>query len=165
MTFKVARDKNYIYFYAETAEDITPADGDNWMTLFIASGAWNDGGNKKLAGNLIDDSGAGFWYGGIDFAVNLEKPDGNTVYVSRYGSSGWTRAGSGDMRVEGNKLMLRLSKKLLGIEQGRKLIDVRFKWADNYQYNEDGSLDVWTFYRNGDSAPLGRLMYVYSERG
>ncbi len=165
VTFKVARDKNYIYFYAETAEDITPADGDNWMTLFIASGAWNDGENKKLAGNLIDDSGAGFWYGGIDFAVNLEKPDGNTVYVSRYGSSGWTRAGSGDMRVEGNKLMLRLSKKLLGIEQGRKLIDVRFKWADNYQYNEDGSLDVWTFYRNGDSAPLGRLMYVYSERG
>ena len=60
--------------------------------------------------------------------------------------------------------MLRLSKKLLGIEQGTKLIDVRFKWADNYQYNEDGSLDVWTFYRNGDSAPLGRLMYVYSER-
>ena len=163
--FKVARDKKYIYFYAETAEDITPADGDNWMTLFIASGAWNDGGNKKLAGNLTGDSGAGFWYDGIDFAVNLEKPDGNTVYVSKYGSSGWTRAGSGDMRVEGNKLMLRLSKKLLGIEQGLKLIDVRFKWADNYQYNEDGSLDVWTFYRNGDSAPLGRLMYVYSERG
>ncbi len=163
--FKVARDKKYIYFYAETANDITPSTDDNWMTLFISSGAWRDGKQQILAGSLVkDDQEAAFWYDGIDFAVNLEKPDGNTVYVSKYAGSGWTRAGTGEMRVEGNKLMLRLSKKLLGIEQGLKLLDVRFKWADNYQYNDDGSLDIWTFYRNGDSAPLGRLTYVFSER-
>ncbi|MBO4326074.1 MAG: hypothetical protein J5950_02240 [Clostridia bacterium] len=164
--FKVVRDRNYIYFYAETAEDITPSTDENWMTLFISSGAWRDSKNGALAGNLLGNGDASFWYDGIDFAVNLEAPEGNTVFVSKYSGpdKGWVRAGTGEMRVSGNKMMVRLSKKLLGIEQGLKLVDVRFKWADNYQWNEDGSLDIWTFYRNGDSAPLGRLTYVYSER-
>lgn len=151
--FKVARDRKYIYFYAETAADITPRTDDNWMTLFISSGAWRDSGDPEA-----------YWCNGFDFAVNLEKPDGNTVFVSRYSKGVWTRAGEGDMRVSGNKIMIRLSKKLLGIEQGTKIIDVQFKWADNYIYDEDGTLNVWTFYRNGDSAPYGRLTYVFSER-
>ncbi len=150
--FKVARDRKYVYFYAETAEDITePA--ENWMTLFIDTGASRDRKDKSA-----------FWLGCVDFAVNLEPPVGDLATVSRYTKSGWERAGSAEMRVEGNKLMLRVSKKLLNVERLGRLIDIRFKWADNYKYNEDGSLDAWTFYRNGDSAPLGRLTYVFSER-
>jgi hypothetical protein len=151
--FKVCRDKKYVYFYAETAGDITPSTDDNWMTLFIASGAWRDSEDQDR-----------FWFSGIDFAVNLEKPEGNTVFVSKYSDGGWIRAGEGEMRVSGNKMMIRISKKLLGVEQGAGIIDLQFKWADNYQYDEDGTLDVWTFYRNGDSAPFGRLTYVFSER-
>lgn len=150
---KAARDRNYIYFYAETADDVTPRTDDNWMTLFIASGAWRDSSDLSA-----------FWLDGIDFAVNLEKPSGDTAIVSRYSGGSWLRAGECDLRVSGNKMMIRISKKLLGIEQGIRPLDVQFKWADNYQYNEDGTLDVWTFYKNGDSAPLGRLTYVFSER-
>ncbi|MBP5729800.1 MAG: hypothetical protein J6X19_01220, partial [Clostridia bacterium] len=91
-------------------------------------------------------------------------PEGNTAIVSRYTKNGWQRAGTADLRVEGNKLMLRVSKKLLNVERWGRIIDIRFKWADNYKYNDDGSLDDWTLYLNGDSAPLGRLMYVFSER-
>jgi hypothetical protein len=150
--FKVARDKKFVYFYAETAADITEP-GENWMTLFIDSGAARDSKDRSA-----------FWLGSIDFAVNLEPPEGNTAIVSRYAKNGWQRAGTADLRVEGNKLMLRVSKKLLNVESWGRLIDIHFKWADNYIYNDDATLDVWTFYRNGDSAPLGRLMYVFSER-
>ncbi|MBP5730326.1 MAG: hypothetical protein J6X19_03890 [Clostridia bacterium] len=150
--FKVARDRQYVYFYADTAADITEP-GENWMTLFIDSGAARDSKDRSA-----------YWLGSIDFAVNLEPPEGNTAIVSRYTKNGWQRAGTADLRVEGNKLMLRVSKKLLNVERWGRLIDIHFKWADNYIYNDDGSLDVWTFYRNGDSAPLGRLMYVFSER-
>ena len=150
--FKVVRDRDYVYFYAETAEDITEP-GENWMTLFIDTGAARDSRDRSR-----------FWLGCFDFAVNLEPPEDGVAIVSRYTKNGWQRAGTAELRVEGNKLMLRVSKKLLNVERWGRLIDIRFKWADNYIYNDDGSLDVWTFYRNGDSAPLGRLTYVFSER-
>ncbi len=152
VAFKVCRDDYNIYFYAETAEDITPSTDDNWMTLFISSGMWRD----------IES--AEYWIDGIDFAVNLEKPDEGGAVVSRYTGGSWVKAGNAGMKVEGNKMMISVSKRLICAEQGVKPIDVQFKWADNYQYNEDGTLDVWTFYRNGDSAPLGRMTYVFSQR-
>ena len=43
------------------------------------------------------------------------------------------------------------------------LVDLEFKWADNYQENEDGQYDIFTFYTDGDAAPLGRMNYVYSD--
>ena len=32
---KVARDRRYVYFYVETAENLTPESDPNWMMLFI----------------------------------------------------------------------------------------------------------------------------------
>ena len=68
------------------------------------------------------------------------------------------------MKVEGNKLMLSVSRELLGISGENTVLDLKFKWADNYQYGEDGKLDVFSFYKNGDAAPLGRMAYLYSEK-
>ncbi|MBR5060160.1 MAG: hypothetical protein IKX06_05240 [Clostridia bacterium] len=149
VTLKAARDEKNLYFYAETAEDITPSTDDNWMTLFINSGA---------------DGGA-LWENGFDFAVNLEKPDGGKAVVSKYNADGtWTKAGTAEMKVEGSKLMLSVSRELLGVASAERPLNVQFKWADNYQKNEDGSLNVYSFYKNGDAAPIGRLTYVFSEK-
>lgn len=151
VNMKVAHDKEYLYFYVDTAEDITPATDDNWMTLFIDSGA----------------EGTSDWYG-YDFAVNVEKPNGNEAVLSKCGGSGWnwTNAGTVKMKVEGNKMMLAISRADLGIpdEDGKNLLDLQFKWADNYQKNESGIFDIWTFYTDGDAAPYGRLNYIYSEK-
>ena len=151
VNMKVARDKDNIYFYVDTKDNLTPATDDNWMTLFIDSGV---DGNKD-------------WYG-YDFAVNIEKPNGNEAVLSKCDGDGWnwTKAGTVKMKVEGNKLMLAISRADLGIadNDGNTLIDIQFKWADNYQKNEDGTYDIWTFYSDGDVAPYGRLNYVYSEK-
>ncbi len=149
VAFKTARDADNIYFYAETAADITPATDDNWMTLFISSGA---------ADNAV-------WAQLFDYAVNLEKPNGNEAVLSKYNADGtWSKAGTAKMKVEGNKLMLSVSRELLGISGENTVLDLKFKWADNYQYGEDGKLDVFSFYKNGDAAPIGRMAYLYSEK-
>lgn len=151
VNMKVAHDDEYLYFYVDTKEDITPSTDDNWMTLFIDSG---------VEGNAE-------WYE-YDFAVNVEKPNGNEAVLSKCSGSGWnwTNAGTVKMKVEGNKMMLAISRADLGIpdNNGQTLIDLQFKWADNYQQNESGSYDVWTFYTDGDAAPYGRLNYIYSEK-
>ncbi|MBO7398942.1 MAG: hypothetical protein J6V10_07595 [Clostridia bacterium] len=60
--------------------------------------------------------------------------------------------------------MLSVSREVLGIADAEMPLNVQFKWADNYQRNEDGSLDVYSFYKNGDAAPIGRETYVFSEK-
>ena len=150
VSVKAARDVNNLYFYAKTAEDITPSTDDNWMTLFISSGA---------EGNAV-------WAQMYDFAVNLEKPNGNEAVISKYNADGtWTKAGTAKMKVEGNQIMIEVSRDVLGIgdNDGKTVLDVKFKWADNYQLGEDGKLDVFSFYKNGDAAPLGRMAYLFSE--
>ena len=149
VSLKAARDADKLYFYAETAAEITPSTDDNWMTLFINSGS----GSRAL------------WENGFDFAVNLEKPEGNTAVISGYNADGtWTRVGTAEMKVEGSRMMLSVSREILGIKDAEQPLNVQFKWADNYQRNEDGSLDVYSFYKNGDAAPIGRLTYVFSEK-
>lgn len=150
VNMKVARDKEYIYFYVDTAEAITAPTDDQWMTLFIDSGV----------------EGTADWYG-YDFAVNVEKPNGSEAVLSKANGNGWgwTNAGTVKMKVEGNKMMLAISRADLGIpDDGKTLIDLQFKWADNYQRSENGSYEIWTFYKDGDAAPYGRLNYIYSEK-
>ena len=151
VSIKTARDTEKLYFYAQTAADITDPTDDNWMTLFIASG---------VEGNPV-------WAQLFDYAVNLVKPNGNEVVISKFNGDGtWSEAGKGTMKVEGNQIMIEVSRDVLGIPDngGKTVLDVKFKWADNYQYDEEGKLDVFSFYKNGDAAPLGRMAYLFSEK-
>ena len=148
VSLRAAKDATNLYFYAETAAEITPLTDDSWMTLFI---------------NTDSTYSDAKWSGMFDFAVNLEKPENGKAILSRMKADGTSeRVGTCDMKVEGNKLMISVSRELLGVKDG--LLNLQFKWADNYQRTEDGSLDVYSFYTNGDAAPIGRLTYVFSEK-
>ncbi|MBR5035816.1 MAG: hypothetical protein IKX69_01325, partial [Prevotella sp.] len=70
----------------------------------------------------------------------------------------WDDCGEGQMRVDGNRLMLRLPRAVLGLAPDEKL-DFEFKWSDNMQ--DEGN--VMDFYVNGDVAPGGRFNYVFGE--
>ncbi len=139
---KVARDDKYLYFYVETAEAITPQTDKNWMMLFI------DVDRSKQTG-----------WNGYDFVVNYRPSNGTTVYVQNCTQNtwAWSDSGKADLKVEGNRMMIRISRKLLG--QQKKRLDFEFKWSDNMQ--EEGS--IMDFYVNGDVAPGGRFNYVFSE--
>ncbi|MBR4857259.1 MAG: hypothetical protein IKU94_11635, partial [Bacteroidaceae bacterium] len=69
----------------------------------------------------------------------------------------WHNCGEASMSVNGNKMMLRIPRKVLGMEASK--LDFEFKWSDNMQ--DEGNL--MDFYVNGDVAPGGRFNYVYAE--
>lgn len=137
---RVAKDASNFYFYVETANTLSPYTDNNWMTLFISV---NNNDNPN-------------WYG-YNYAVNLESPkDSTTAYL--YKSEGgwdWTRSGTLQMQISGNKLMLAVPRSSIGAAD--ELFHIEFKWADNYTDN-----DIWSFYEHGDTAPYGRLNYVFS---
>ena len=72
------------------------------------------------------------------------------------GGWNWRTVGIAELKTEGNQMMLRVPRNLIGANEG--LITLQFKWADNY--TED---DIWSFYEKGDAAPIGRLTYVFRE--
>ena len=128
---KVAEDKNKLYFYVDTANDLSPSTDSAWMTLFI-----NTKGKE-----------------GYDFVINRVSPKDGKATVEAVDGKSCKTVGEAEIRFEGNKLMLGVSKDILGL--GKKAA-FSFKWADNYI---DG--DIMSFYTKGDSAPYGRLNWVY----
>ena len=95
---------------------------------------------------------------GYDFCVNRSSPNGGKTAVEAAAYGGWEKKGEADVRFEIDQLMIRVSKTLLGLNKGDDAA-FTFKWADNY---EDGN--ILSFYTKGDSAPYGRLNWVFGKR-
>jgi hypothetical protein len=97
---------------------------------------------------------------GYSFVVNRNVISGNETTLERStGGWNWERVASVSYRVEDNKLHLAIPRKLLGVDDPAKPLRLRFKWADHMQ--EDGQF--MDFYLHGDTAPDGRLFYIYEE--
>ncbi|MBN8854859.1 MAG: glycoside hydrolase family 127 protein [Sphingobacteriales bacterium] len=137
---KVARDKDNLYFYVETAAPLTPKTDRGWMRLFI------DVDNNKNTG-----------WEGYDFVVNRINPGKKAVLERTDGSWYWQRAGELDYAVEGNKMEIKIPRSLLGINGE---IDLGFKWSDNMQ--QEGEITDWII--NGDVAPAGRFNFHFTTK-
>ena len=138
---KVARDDEYVYFYVETAEKLSPCTDRNWMMLFL------DVDRDKSTG-----------WEGYEYVVNYHSPtkDGASVCRSKDGAWEWEDAASVKYHVRRNQLVVRIPRSLDPALQGD--LDFEFKWVDNMQ--DEGN--VMDFYVSGDVAPLGRFNYVYT---
>ncbi len=143
VTSKVTYDSENIYFYTETAENLTSYTGNNWMRLYI------NADRKYTTG-----------WEGYDFIVNRVSPDGSQVVVEKNVTTNnnwkWEEVAKVDYKVSGNKLMLSIPRDVLGVLGG---VDIEFKWHDNGV--NDG--DILDFYTNGDAAPVGRFNYRFVE--
>ncbi len=141
---KVTSDTKNVYFYVDTADDITMFDtASSWMQLYV---------------NADADASTG-WYG-YDYIINYKAKDMSTTTVAKYngtnGEFSFETIGEVSYRVKNNQMMIAVPQSLLGIENYYE-IELEFKWADSetlYDEMED-------FYCDGDIAPLGRLNYVY----
>jgi len=141
---KVTRDNENVYFYVETAENLTPYTDHAWMRLFLNT-------------DRVQATG----WEGYDYVINRISPTENKVYVEKNRGSDnvwqWEISGEGEYTVSGNKMMIKVPRSALGLEG--KALDFEFKWNDNMQ--QDGYL--MDFYVNGDTAPVGRFNYHYIE--
>jgi len=129
---KVCEDADNLYFFAMTSDDITAAEGNNWMNLFIG----------------IDGSPASSTWNGYQFVVNYKAPDkegylylGALSACSEYSVTPLSEV---RYRIYKNILMLSIPKSVLGIDGPASIL---FKWADNCT-----SGDVCAFYTTGDAA-------------
>lgn len=139
---KTAKDNENIYFYVDTAEALTAPDGENWMSLFIRSGSKT---NKN--------------WKGYDYMVVFTEDDTGFKATLRQciGEWSWKDVSTVQAKKDTDKIMVSVPKSALGIGQ-ESLLNVQFKWADNYEAGNE-----FSFYTDGDSAPYGRLTYVFSE--
>ena len=139
---KVARDDRNLYFFVETAENLTSSTDKHWMMLFI------DVDRDKSTG-----------WNGYDFVVNRLNPKKGNVIVERNykGKWIWEEVILSKFVTKDNKLAFAIPREVLGLTG--KTVNIEFKWNDNMQ-DEDNIMD---FYVNGDTAPGGRFNYVYEE--
>ncbi len=141
---KVISDTKNVYFYVETAADITPyVENTSWMQLYL---------------NADGDAATG-WYG-YDYILNHAPKSDTVTTIAKQSAADnafyFEEVGEISYRMEGNKLMLAVPQELIGAK-GYLELAMEFKWADSdtlYDEMED-------FYCDGDAAPLGRLNYVY----
>ncbi len=132
-TLKVARDKDNLFFYAETVDNITPESGDNWMRLYI------DSDRNPKTGRY-----------GYDYRIVR----GNTL--QQYADGAWKNIKTVKYATEKNKMTITIPKSYLNLSATP--INIEFKWADNMQ--KEDPLD---WYVNGDTAPGGRFNYIFEE--
>jgi len=140
---KVARDSNYVYFYAETDDDITSYTDSNWMLLFIDA-----------------DQNHGTGWEGYDYLVNYSVIDaGTTTLRAASGGWNWTIIDNNiSYKVSGNKLELRIPRSEINQGSGADAVAFDFHWADNIQKADD----IIEFAVSGDSAPDRRFNYRYN---
>ena len=137
---KVAEDSNYIYFYVETADTLTPRTDPGWMRLWID----------------IDRNKATGWEG-YDYVINRINPGDSAVIEKNVNNSwNWEKVGSAEYKIDGKVLQMKVNRSVLNMEG--KHLDFEFKWSDNSI--SDGN--IMDFYVNGDAAPDGRFNYIYN---
>ena len=135
---KVTSDNDNIYFMVQCADAITLFSGDKWMRLLL------DTGERKSNWN------------GYEFIVNRVSPSSKKAVIeSSIGGWNWEKVGEVEYNLRGDTLQIVLPKVVLGISGNS--FSLNFKWSDNTL----SSGDILDFYLYGDTAPLGRFMYVY----
>ena len=147
---KVTRDGEYLYFYVETAANMTAYNSGKWMRLLInIDFNWNTG------------------WKGYDYCLNLQTPNSATQGVVSHCSGttwNWSDTDTFDYRVVGNKMELRVARSALGVSGAR--LNFAFKWADNNleEWGNGRETRILNLYVDGDCAPGGRFNFHYKER-
>ncbi len=137
---KMATDGENIYFYVQTAQNISPHTDPRWMQLLIS----------------VSGLDAPSWEG-FHFIVGNAR-DSSTATLSSAQGGGWKWFAAGDVsyRVADRELEMAMPLSLLGITSpGNFTVD--FKWVDN----SIAGGDIMECMRDGDSAPEGRFRYRY----
>ena len=156
MGARVARDSEFIYFYVECAEDITPYTDPLWMVLYIDSDQQNQGWET------------------FDYVLNKTSPTETKATLEKFTGNGYETESVGevDYTVDGKYMQVKVPKSMLGLSGYN--FTINFAWTDNVHDEADKgengdkdyvyttfSGDIMDFYISGDVAPSGRFKYSY----
>ncbi len=154
---RVARDDEYLYFYVECAEDITPYTDPLWMVLYLDTDQHNQGWET------------------FDYVLNKTAPSAAKATLERFTGNGYDTetVAEVDYTVSGKYMQVKIPKSALGLTGFD--FTVNFAWTDNVHdaadtgtQTADGTWeyaaftgDILDFYTSGDVAPGMRFKYSY----
>ena len=153
---RVARDDDFVYFYVECVEDITPYTDPLWMVLYIDSDQENQGWET------------------FDYVLNKTSPTAEKATLERFTGNGYETevVGEVDYTVNGPYMQVKVPKAMLNLSGYD--FTVNFAWTDNVHDESDAapvgeidykyttfSGDIMDFYLSGDVAPGGRFKFSY----
>ena len=153
---RVARDEDYVYFYVECNDAITPYTDPLWMVLYLDTDQQNQGWET------------------FDYVLNKTSPTSTKAYLESFtGNSYETQpVGEVDYTVDGKYMQVKVPKSMLGLSGYD--FTINFAWTDNVHDEADQgkagdtdyvyttfSGDIMDFYISGDVAPCGRFKYSY----
>ena len=138
LTCKVAVDQRNIYFYAATADPLTPSSDRNWMLLMIDA----------------DKNSATGWHG-YDYMINKSVLNEHQTTLMKYDAATerWKQVQTVPYKYTANQLEIAVPRSALGLSSNRFSID--YHWSDNPQSMDD----IILFSTSGDSAPNRRFNY------
>jgi hypothetical protein len=140
ITSKVSVDDDYVYFYVEAKDPLTPHTGDNWMLLLIDADRNHDTG----------------WHG-YDYLINKKVVDETITMLTRYdptsSTRSWLEGGSLDYAYAGNALEVAVPRRSVRLTGPAFTFD--FHWCDNPKSLQT-PISLCT---HGDSAPNRRFNY------
>lgn len=136
-SMKVSSDGENLYFEAACTDNIQKI--GNWMKLLI---------------DISPNQNKGYF--GYEFMANFGPAEADRAMLAKWENGKFEPVLSIPMWISGNTMRLTVPKKALGLEASGK-VALQFKWAD--QLKLDGTAE--DFYLHGDTAPYGRLSYLY----
>ncbi len=149
---QVTRDRDYLYFLVECAENITPYTDALWMNLYLDTNQENQGWNT------------------FEFVVNKSAASEKTLVLEKFTAendyAGTEKVADVEYKVDGRYMTVKIPKSVLGVT-GQDYT-VNFAWTDNVHDEGDYSKfsgDILDFYISGDVAPGGRFKYSYVVTG
>ena len=153
---RVARDEDFICFYVECNENITPYTDPLWMVLYLDTNQENQGWET------------------FDYVLNKTSPTDKKATLEKFTGQGYESQAVGEVEytVSGKYMQVKIPKNLLGLSGYD--FTVNFTWTDNVHDQADQgeagdsdyvyttfSGDIMDFYISGDVAPSGRFKYSY----
>ncbi len=145
VTAKVAYDDRYIYFYADTADVLTPYTDEGWMRLFIDT----------------DQTGSKANWEGFEFVINRVNPTDETHCTLERSTGGWNWETVGELEyyVRKNVIQIRVPRTMLDMPEIGDPPVFSFKWCDNNLLG-DNEGNIMNLYTDGEAAPGGRFTFV-----
>ena len=153
---RVARDDEFVYFYVECNEDITPYTDPLWMVLYLDTDQENQGWET------------------FDYVLNKTSPTATKAYLEKFTGDGYATETVGEVEytVDGKYMQVKVPKSMLDLKGYD--FTINFTWTDNVHDEADAgakgdtdysytrfSGDIMDFYISGDVAPSGRFKYSY----
>ena len=145
---RVARDDEFVYFFVECNETITPYTDSLWMNLYVDCDQESQGWNT------------------FDFVVNKSAASAHTLVLEKFTAENdyakTEKVADVAYKADGKTMTVKIPKSALGLEGNDYTIN--FAWTDNVHDEGDYtkfSGDILDFYVSGDVAPGGRFKFSY----